>query len=287
MIKITADSTCDLSPSVLKAMDITQVPLGIIVDGTAYHDGVDITPAEIFRYTEEGKTCKTAAVNLFEYKNIFAKLSPEYESIIHICIGSGFSSCLQNAVLAARDFQNVHVINSRNLSAGSGYIVYEAALMAKAGEKSEEIYRRLEDSFPKIDASFVIDSLDYLRRGGRCSGLEAAGAKLLKIKPCIEVIGGTMTVGKKYRGSLDVCLENYATDRFSGKTDVDFSRVFINHCLCPEQTVEKVKETVRNCARFEEIIETVAGCTIANHCGPNTVGIMYKRLSNKGNGTAD
>lgn len=281
-VKITADSTCDLSPEILRDMDITLVPLLILVGDKTFRDGVDIMPADIFRYVDkEGKTCKTAAVNVYEYKRFFAELSPKYEAIIHICIGSGFSSCYQNATLAAQDFQNVYVIDSCNLSSGSGHIVYDAALMAKEGVKGEEIYHRLVASIPKVDASFVIDRLDYLHKGGRCSGLEAIGAKLLQIKPCIEVIDGKMKVGKKYRGSFEHCLETYVKDRLGDKTDIDYSRVFITHPMCSAETVAKVRETIRRYADFDEIIETRSGCTVSNHCGPNTLGILFKRKNRK------
>lgn len=282
MIKITADSTCDLSPGILEAMNITLVPLHVLVDDKVFQDGVDITPAEIFRYVgEEGKTCKTAAVNTYEYEGFFAELSPEYEAVIHISISSDFSSCYQNAVLAAQGFANVYVVDSRNLSTGSGQLVYDAALMAKKGIPAEEICHNLEASIPKVDASFVIDRLDYLRRGGRCSGVEAIGATLLRIKPSIEVIDGKMKVGKKYRGSFDRCLEQYVKDKLSGRQDLDESRVFITHAMCSENTVAKVKEAVRRYADFEEIIETTAGCTISSHCGPNTLGILFKCKNNK------
>jgi DegV family protein with EDD domain len=282
MIKITADSTCDLSPEILIDRGITLMPLCILVDDKAFRDGVNITPADIFRYVDEkGKTCKTAAVNVYEYEHFFSEFSPKNEAVIHICIGSGFSYCYQNATQAAQNFANVYVIDSRNLSSGSGHIVYDAASMAKDGVEPKEICRRLEETITRVDASFVIDRLDYLHKGGRCSGLEAIGAKLLQIKPCIEVIDGKMKVGKKYRGSFETCLEHYVKDRLYIKQDIDCSRVFITHPMCSAQTVAKVKEVIRQYAHFDEIIETQTGCTVANHCGPNTLGILFKRKYTK------
>lgn len=282
MIKITADSTCDLSPEILEKMDITLKPLYILVDDKTFQDGVDIKSEDIFRYVdEEGKTCKTAAANVFDYKRLFAEFSPKYEAVIHISLGSGFSSCYQNAVIAAQDFDNVYVVDSRNLSSGSGHVVYEAALMAREGIEPLEICHRLEELVPKVDASFIIDRLDYLYKGGRCSGLEVIGTRILRIKPCIEVIDGKMIVGRKYRGSFESCLEKYVKDRLFGNQDIDYSRIFITHTMCSEQTVAKVKEAVRRYADFEEIIETSAGCTVSNHCGPNTLGILYKRKNKK------
>jgi DegV family protein with EDD domain len=221
MIKITADSTCDLSTQILEDMNITLVPLLVLIGEEVFYDGADITPADVFRHVEEGKTCKTAAVNTYEYECFFDELSPKYDAVIHICIGSGFSSCYQNAALAAESFKNVYVIDSQNLSSGSGHVVYEAALMARDGASAEEICHTLVDLIPRVDASFVIDRMDYLYRGGRCSGLEMLGAKILNIKPCIEVTNGKMTVGKKYKGSFDRCLEQYVRDRLYIKQNIE------------------------------------------------------------------
>ena len=280
MIKITADSTCDLSKEIVESMGITLVPLYIIVGDKSFGDGVDITPEDIFRYVDkEGKTCKTAAVSTYEYMNTFSELLTKYQAVIHISLGSEFSSSYQNAAAAAKNLKNVYVIDSRNLSTGSGHLVYDAALMARDGQEPEEICRRLEETIPRIDASFVIDQLDYLRNGGRCSGLEAVGAKLLQIKPCIEVVDGKMTVGKKYRGSFDRCIKNYIKDRLSGNKNIDHSRIFITHSACSAQTVEEVRQAISQYAHFDEIIVTAAGCTISSHCGPNTLGILYKRAT--------
>ena len=282
MIKITADSTCDLSTKILNDLNITLAPLLVLIGDEVFHDGVDITPADIFRYVEEeGKTCKTTAVNIYEYECLFEEFSSKYDAVIHICIGSGFSSCFQNATIAAENYENVYVINSQNLTSGSGHLVYEAACMAQNGASVEEICRNLTELIPRVDASFVIDRMDYLYKGGRCSGFEMIGAKILNIKPCIEVVNGKMTVGKKYKGSFDLCLENYIRDRLYIKQDIDYSRVFITHPMCSSQTVEKVKETLLRYAHFDEIIETPAGCTVSSHCGPNTLGIIFKRMKRR------
>jgi len=281
VIKITADSTCDLSDGIINALDITLVPLHIIVDNQIFSDGIDITPEDIFHFVdEEGKFCKTSAINVYEYVSLFKELAPQYEAVIHICISSEFSACYQNALLAAQEFSNVYVIDSRNLSTGSGHIVVDAAIMAKQGKKPKEICQALEKTTSLVEASFVIDRLDYLYKGGRCSGLEAIGAKLLHIKPCIEVIDGKMKVGKKYRGSFEHCLKNYVIDRLKDRTDIDNSRIFITHPMCSQSIVDRVKEIIREYANFEEIITTRAGCTISSHCGPNTLGILFKRKNN-------
>ena len=252
-----------------------------LVDGESYRDGVDITPADIFRHAEAGRKVRTAAANQYDYERLFERFSADFDAVIHIAISQEFSACFGNACLAARDFPNVYVVDSRNLSSGSGHVVADAAEMAQSGAKADEIIRRLGETIPCVDASFVIDNLDYLRRGGRCSGLEAAGAKFLQLKPCIEVVGGEMKVGKKYRGSFDRCLEHYVSDRLDGRRDIDYRRVFITHPACAPETVQTVRSMIGSLAPFEEILETRAGCTVSNHCGPATLGILFKRTRPK------
>jgi DegV family protein with EDD domain len=281
MVKITADSTCDLSPEILERLNITLAPLYTLADDETFHDGVDITPADVFTFVASGRRVRTAAVNQFDYERLFERYAKEYEAIIHINIGASFSACYNNARLAAEGFDNVFVVDSQSLSSGSGHLVMDAAEMAQGGASAEEIVRALHETIPRVDASFVIESLDYLRRGGRCSGLEAVGARLLQIKPCIEVVRGEMKVGKKYRGSFDHCLEKYVRDRLAGRDDIDLSRVFITHPACTAETVQKVRALIQSIAPFREIIETPAGCTVACHCGPATLGILYKRTSAK------
>lgn len=278
MIKISADSTCDLSPALLQEYGISLVPLGIVVEEQTYLDGVNITPADLFRYVEEEKkVCRTSAVNAFTYEETFRGYLASYDAVIHICISAEFSSCYQNACQAASRLENVYVIDSRNLSTGSGHLVLDAARMAQKGMAAEAIYQALLETVPKVDASFVIDQLGYLRRGGRCSAITAGGAKLLRIKPCIEVVGGKMDVGKKYRGSFDRCLKHYVKDRLAEREDIDYSRIFITHTTCQKETVDMVRSLVEKYGQFEEILETDAGCTVSNHCGPNTLGILFKR----------
>lgn len=278
MIKITADSTCDLSKEILEKFNISLLPFHVLVNDEDFRDGVDITPLDIFKYVgEQGKSCRTAAINTFEYESFFEEHASQNDAVIHICLGSEFSSSCQNAKIAAEKFDNVYVIDSENLSTGSGHIVYEAALLAQQGLSAEEICKKLEELIPKVDASFVIDKMDYLRKGGRCTGLEALGATLLRIKPSIEVVDGKMIVGKKYRGNFDRCLENYVKDRLQNNDNVDPTRIFITHSHCSKETVDKVRALVEEFGNFEEIIETTAGCTVSTHCGPNTLGILYRR----------
>ncbi len=274
---VTADSTCDLSPELLQKYNITLAPLTVLLGEDAYHDGVDVTPEQIVAAVEAGKTCKTAAVNTYEYTKLFQRVRKDCDAIVHLCIGKRFSSCYADACQAAQAVGNVYVVNTQSLSTGMGLMVVDAAEMAQQGKTPEEIVAALEAERPLVDGSFVLDQVDYLRNGGRCSSVTAVGAKLLHIKPCIELIDGAMTVGKKYRGSFHRCLEHYMQDKLEKRDEIDFSRVFIVHNLCEPGVVEHVRDYLASLADFRETYITAAGSTICCHCGPHTLGVMFKR----------
>ena len=277
MIKITADSTCDLSDAILQSLNVSLVPLHILVDEEDFLDGVNIKPENIFDYIGvQQKRCSTAAINVFEYEQFFQPLAAEYEAVIHINLSRHISSCHQNAKLAAEQFDNVFIIDSLNLSTGSGHLVYEAAVLAQQGLTAHEIVARIESMKANIHATFVIDKMDYLKKGGRCTSLEAFGATLLKIKPSIEVVDGKMAVGKKYRGKFNSVLEKYVEDQLNDLQSIDPARIFITHSHCSPETVQQVRSQLEALNYFEQILETTAGCTISTHCGPNTLGILYK-----------
>lgn len=277
-IKITSDSTSDLSPALLEQYDITVLPLYVTMGEQTCRDGVDARPEDLFAYVERtGSLPTTAAVNVADYHDCFAQFSPRHEAVIHITISSDFSSCYQNACVAAEDFSNVYVVDSRNLSTGHGLVVLEAALAAQRGEQPEAIAAHLNEVAGRVEASFVVDKLDYLVKGGRCSSAAALGANLLKLKPCIEVVDGRMKVGKKYRGNYDKVLLQYVRERLDGRDDLALDRIFVTHTPCRPETVEAVKAEIQTYAPFSEIIETTAGCTISSHCGPNTLGILFLR----------
>ncbi|NLL49217.1 MAG: DegV family protein [Firmicutes bacterium] len=278
MIRVSSDSTCDLSPQMIEELDIAITPLSITVGDQVFMDGVDIRPDNIFHYVEQGKTCVTGAVNVYEYQKHFQKLTEKGDRVIHISLGSGFSSCYNHAILAARDFPGVEVVNSQSLSTGSGHLVYEAALLAQEGLELEEIKARLEALRTKIDASFIIDQLDYLAKGGRCSSITAQGARILRLKPSIEVRNGAMIVGRKYRGTFEKALRLYVLDRLEDPASLDPSRMFITHAGCDPQIIAMVQALVEEHGDFAQILVTEAGCTISNHCGPNTLGVLFKRL---------
>lgn len=277
-IKITADSTCDLSPELVEKYGIEILPLYIIKDGESYRDMQDIVPQDIFDHVNAGGTITTtAAINTEEYTEYFKPLSEQYDAVIHINISAGFSSCNQNANIAAEEFDNVYIVDSRNLSTGSGHVVIEAAIMAQNGASPEEIVEAMKTLVDKVEASFVVDKLDYLRKGGRCSALAALGANILSLRPCIEVKDGKMGVGKKYRGKFDACIEKYVNERLEGRTDIVTDRIFITHTPCDKKIVDMVRKTIKKHMQFTEIIETTAGCTVSSHCGPNTLGILFIR----------
>lgn len=277
-IKITSDSTSDLSPALLEQYDITVLPLYVTMGEQTCQDGVDACPEDLFAYVERtGSLPTTVAVNVADYHDCFAQFSPRHEAVIHITISSDFSSCYQNACVAAEGFSNVYVVDSRNLSTGHGLVVLEAALAAQRGEQPEAIVAHLNEVAGQVEASFVVDKLDYLVKGGRCSSAAALGANLLKLKPCIEVVDGRMKVGKKYRGNYDKVLLQYVRERLDGRDDLALDRIFVTHTPCRPETVEAVKAEIQTYAPFSEIIETTAGCTISSHCGPNTLGILFLR----------
>lgn len=277
-IKISSDSTCDLTKEYIAEHNVGIMPLVVVKDGESYRDGIDITPDVIFAHVAAGGAlCSTSAANVNDYMELFEEYKKEYDAVIHINIGSGFSSSHQNACLAAEEFENVYVVDSMNLSTGHGLVVAEAVKMAEAGETPEKIYEALNKLTPRVEASFVLDRLDYMVKGGRCSAVTALGASLLQLKPCIEVIDGKMHVGKKYRGSYQKALGNYVKDRLMNREDLEKERIFITHTETPQEVVDQVDSMVKEYQNFDMVEETIAGCTISCHCGPNTLGVLFVR----------
>ena len=213
-IKVTSDSTCDLPASLLEKYDIDMVPLIVMKEEEEFLDNVTITPTDIFRHVAQGGSiCTTAARSAAVYQELFSKYAGEYDGIIHITLGSGFSSSCQNALIAAQKFPNVRIVDSQNLCCGQGLLVLKACELAETENDLDEIIRKLENYVPKIETSFLLDRLDYMVKGGRCSMVTALGANLLNLKPCIELRDGKMSVDKKYRGHYDKCLANYIKER--------------------------------------------------------------------------
>lgn len=278
-IRVVADSTCDLSDDLIAKYQITILPLYVTLNDHTYRDRVDISAEDILRSVDNGAELpKTAAVSVAAYAECFEALRKECDAIICIGISSDFSSCVQNAKIAAVDYDNVYVVDSRNLSTGFGHVVLQAAKRAEQGMEPAQIVSELEqDVIPFVDASFLVDRLDYLHKGGRCSSVAALGANLLKLKPCIEVQNGKMQVTKKYRGKLDQCLRQYVKERLVDTEGLDTERIFVTHSPTIPEAVQAAKDAVKELAIFDEITETDAGSTIVSHCGPNTLGILYIR----------
>ncbi len=277
-IKIISDSTCDLSPELVAKYDIGIVPLTVIKNEQDFKDNVTITPAEIFAHVAAGGSlCSTTAVSIGEYIEFFTPYAREYDAVVHINIGSGFSSTHQNACLAAAEFDNVVAIDSQNLSTGQGLVVLKACELAKTAESLASLKAALDEFVTHVEASFLVDKLDYLVKGGRCSSAAALGANLLSLKPCIEVKDGKMVVVKKYRGNYAKCLAAYVKDRLDGRTDLDTGTLFITKTTIDDTCYTAVKDAVQQYGTFASVYETDAGCTVSCHCGPDTLGILFVR----------
>ena len=277
-IKISADSTCDLSRELVVRYAIGITPLYIIRDGQSLVDGVDITPDEIYDHVAGGGSmCSTAAVSVYDYVTFFRKELESCDAVVHFHISSEMSACYQNACIAAAEVGNVYPVDARSLSTGIGLLVLEAAELAREGKlTAQEIQQRMEQRREKLNVSFLVEQLDYLRKGGRCSSVAALGANVLSLRPCIQVKDGRMGVGKKYRGPYLKCLLQYVKERLEGRDDIDPHRIFITESggMTAEE-VACVAETVRSYQPFEEVLHTRAGCTVSSHCGPRTLGILY------------
>jgi len=276
-VRITSDSTCDFSSALQERYQVGVVPLYVIKNGVAYRDSVDITSDEIFAHVAAGGAlCTTSAVSQSEYEDFFAREMEGYDGLVHVNLSSEMSSCYQNALVAAEKFKNVHVVDSRNLSSGQGLVVIRGAeLAAEDKMTAAEIAAELRAYANRVDASFVVDKLDYLRKGGRCSAVAALGANLLSIKPCIEVRDGKMSVGKKYRGTYQKALRMYVRDRLTNGEDIDETRIFITSTRVAEETVDGVRQEVAALKTFGETLENNAMGVISCHCGPNTLGVLY------------
>lgn len=278
-VKLIADSTCDLSQEIIEKYDITVLPLYVSMHDKMMRDGIEVNADEIYGYVEEtGKLPTTSAANVGDFTETFENWRNQGYEIVQFCISSGFSSTYHNACIAAEEVGGVYVVDSKNLSTGHGLVVLHGAELAEKGLSAKEIADSCNRMVDKVEASFVVDSIDYLRKGGRCSALAAFGANLLNLKPCIEVIDGGMKPGKKYRGNINKVILNYVNERLSGRDDIDNHRIFITHTKCDPEIVEIVRNKIMEIKPdFEEILETTAGCTVTTHCGANTLGILFVR----------
>lgn len=279
MVKIISDSTSDLSKELIDKYDIDIIPLHILLGDKEYRDGVDITPQDIYKWADENKTTpKTSAVSIEDTVNIFKKYIDNGDEIITFAISEDMSTTANVMRLATEELSatdKIHVIDSANLSTGIGHLVVEAAVLAKEGKSAEEITDYIESLKGKVRASFVVDTLVYLYRGGRCSGLAAMAGSVLKLHPKIEVTDGKMHPGKKYRGKINSVVMSYVKDMEEELLKAKKDRVFITHSGCDSALVEEVRQYLSQLNVFDNIYETRAGGVISSHCGPGTLGVLY------------
>ncbi len=278
-IRISADSTCDLSKELLEKYDVAITPLYIRLGEKDLKDSIEVTRDDIFSYVERTRSIpKTAAVNVGDYVDFFTKVKEEgYDGIVHFTISADMSSCYQNACLAAGTFENVYIVDSRTLSTGIGHLVLDACELRDEGKTAKEIFDILEERKQKLDVSFVLDTLRYLALGGRCNSLLAFGANILNIKPSIQVREGKMGVDKKYRCSFERAVVRYVNDKLADHDSLNLKRIFITDSGCSDEVRNAAEEAVLKNAPFAEVIHTRAGCTISSHCGPNCIGILFYR----------
>ena len=277
-IKITCDSTCDLSPELCERYPISVIPMCVALGERICRDGVDVKPEELFAYVKEtGKLPTTSAISMGEYADFFRPFVEEGYEVVHINLSSELSSSHQNAYLAAQELEKVYVVDSRSLSTGSGHLVILAAELASAGYDGAYIAKALDEIKGNLDVRFVLQTLDYLHKGGRCSGIARFGANMLKLRPEIVMNNGTLHVGKMYRGSMEKTILDYVRGRLGNEKEVNYDRIFVTHSGVPREIVDKVIALVKELRPFEEVIETVAGSTISCHCGPNCLGVLFFR----------
>lgn len=277
-ILIAADSTCDLNEELIERYGVKILPLGINLGDDLYIDGVNIDPEFIYKhYEEKGELPKTSAINIGEFEDFFRAETEAGNDVVFFTISSEMSSTYKNAKIAAESFDNVYVVDTRNLSTGGGLLVVSAGEMVKAGKSAQQIAEACAELAPRVDASFIIDDLEFLYKGGRCSAVAAFGANLLQLKPCIIVRNGKMTVGKKYRGKFASTLKKYIADQLGDASDLELDRVFVTHAGCDEAIYRQCVDDVKVLAPFREVHLTRAGCTISSHCGRNTLGVLFIR----------
>ena len=281
MIKIISDSTCDLSKELIEKYNITILPLHIHLNEEEYQDGVTITPDEIYTWADAHNTTpKTSAASMAEAIDLFQPHLDNGDEIICFSISSSMSANHNVMRLAIDELEaedKISVIDSANLSTGEGLLVLEAAIMASEGKSREEIVAKIEALKPLVSASFVVDTLTYLHRGGRCSSVAALAGGVLKLHPKISVEGGKMDAGKKYRGKIESVILSYVKDMEEDLKNAKPDRVFITHSGCPESTIAQVQEYLESLNHFNEILITRAGSVVSSHCGPGTLGVLYIR----------
>ena len=278
---ITYDSTCDLTPQLLERFRIRTIPLTIQSGERVFPDDGSYTSADLYDgYRRDGTLPKTSAISPEEFRSFFSAILDEGFDIVHIDISSDLSCTCQNAVMAAQELAAqgaIHVVDSRQLSTGGGLLALQGAKLRDDGMAASDIAAELRRLAPLSDTSFVLDTLEYMWKGGRCSGVTALGANMLKLKPSLEIRDGKLVVCKKYRGAMEKVYRQYVTERLADKAVVD-DWAFITHSgEVSEETLQELTALVRELAPFKEVFVTQAGCTVSSHCGPGTLGVLFLR----------
>lgn len=273
---ITADSPIDLSAEQAKRYGIEIIPLHVILDAEDYLDGVNITPDDIYKaFDEKNILPSTSAISVAEYQDFFKKFVDEGYSVVHLSLSSAISSTHQNACIAAMEYDNVHIVDTKRLSTGIAVLAIKGCEMAAYDTPAAEIAANLTAMRDKVSTSFVLETLTYMNKGGRCSSLVAFGANILGIKPTIEnQPDGSLSVGKKYRGKTDAVRRQYIDDKLSAP-NIDYTRIFVDHSGIDEDELASLKAYIENNYNFKEVLVSRAGSTISTHCGPGTFALMF------------
>lgn len=278
-VKIISDSTCDLSKELVERYHVEILPLHIVLGDKEYLDGVDIGPDDLYNWSDENKsTPKTSAAGIEDVMNVYKKFENDYDEIIIFSISGTMSTTVNVMRMAAEELEledKVFVVDSENLSTGNGLLVIEAAVMAEAGKSAQEIVERIKELKPLVRASFVVDTLTYLHRGGRCSGVATLAGGALKLHPKIVVENASMKLDKKYRGKMKKVILEYAKEMEEHILNAKKDRVFITHSGCDDEIIASVKEYLESLSYFDEILITRAGGVVSSHCGPGTLGVLF------------
>lgn len=276
---ITTDGSTDLSEELLKEYGVTEIiPIYTTIGGKMYKNTKELSNFDMYKLVEQyDELPKTAAPTPMEYKEFFDRITADGKQVVHIGLGSNFSSAFNNARLVAMEYDNVYVADSNNLSTGIGLLVLRAAELAKDGYSAKEIYEKITQLSEKVELSFIVDTLLYLQKGGRCSALELFGSSLLKIKICMELEDGILHPAKKYRGSIERCVKSYVKERFENRNDLDPGRLFVTHTMENKGFAEEIAEMIKEMNIFKEVIVIDIGLTVGTHCGPNTLGAVFLR----------
>lgn len=276
MIRLSTDSTSDLN-GLFEQNNVAVMPVCVVLGGKTFEDGIDVTPEDVYAYVKEtGKLPKTSARNEYDYEEFFKELTKDGDTLIHLAFSSELSTCEKCAEMAAQKVGNVYVVDTLSLSTGSGALVMRAVDLIKQGKTAEEVVENLKSAIPHVQASFIVSTMEYLHKGGRCSGLAAFAANALKIIPTLLLKEGKIVVGKKYMGNVLKNCDRYVLDILKANNSYDDTRAFVTYTKgTDERVVNKIEETLKANSSFKEIIRTTAGSTITCHCGAGTIGILY------------